>query len=80
MSYDPNLGMYDRLFHTHNEPYSSWFTTLGGMITAGNLGVESSSSAEKLLLGNLYLMRPSTTLWLTQPDVMTVTHSALFNA
>ena len=82
MSYDPaNLGMYDRLFHTHNEPYSSWFTTLGGMITAGNLGVESSSSAEKNYYWEIYHLMgdPSTTLWLTQPDVMTVTHSALFN-
>ena len=39
-----HLGMYDQLFHSHNEPYSNWFTTMGSMIYAGNMAVESSSS------------------------------------
>ncbi len=39
-----NLGMYDKLFHTHNEAYSNWFTTMGGMIFAGNMAVENSTS------------------------------------
>lgn len=41
-SYDTtHLGMYDRLFHTHGEPFSAWHTTAGSMITAGNMAVET---------------------------------------
>ncbi|MBR3412935.1 MAG: T9SS type A sorting domain-containing protein [Bacteroidales bacterium] len=35
------LGMYDRLFHTHNEPYTAWHTTAGSLNTAGNTAVET---------------------------------------
>ena len=38
------LGMYDRLFHTHNEAYTAWHTTAGSMITAGNTAVEAYGS------------------------------------
>lgn len=45
-SYDVNnLGMYDRLFHTHNEPYRNWYITMGSIIRAGNMAVESSSTS-----------------------------------
>lgn len=45
-NYDANnLGMYDKLFHSHNEAYSNWFTTMGAMIFAGNMAVEASSSS-----------------------------------
>ena len=44
-TYNPyNLGMYDRLFHTHNEPFSAWHNTAGSMITAGNTAVQSYGS------------------------------------
>ena len=35
------LGMYDRLFHTHNEAYAAWHTTAGSLSTAGNTAVET---------------------------------------
>lgn len=34
------MGMYDRLFHTHNENFSAWHNTAGAMVTAGNSAVE----------------------------------------
>lgn len=40
-----HLGMYDRLFHTHNESFDKWNTTAGSMIMAGNLAVESAGNA-----------------------------------
>ncbi|HIW86735.1 MAG TPA: T9SS type A sorting domain-containing protein [Candidatus Onthomorpha intestinigallinarum] len=44
-SYDANkLGAYDRLFHTHSEPFGSWYTTAGQMVQAGNLAVEMMNS------------------------------------
>ena len=33
------LGVYDGLFHDHDEPFADWFTTTGGMIYQGNLAV-----------------------------------------
>lgn len=44
-SYDANnLGAYDRLFHTNNEPISKWYTTQGQMVQAGDLAVMQSNS------------------------------------
>ena len=40
-----NLGMYDQLFHSHGEGYNKWYTSMGAMIHAGNMAVESSSSS-----------------------------------
>ena len=45
-NYDANnLGMYDRLYHSHNETYNKWYLTMGAMIQAGNMAVEASSSS-----------------------------------
>ena len=45
-NYDANnLGMYDKLFHSHNEAYSNWYPTMGAMIYAGNMAVEGSSTS-----------------------------------
>ncbi|MFP4620241.1 MAG: C25 family cysteine peptidase [Bacteroidales bacterium] len=41
---DSELGMYDRLFHSHGENPSEWYITQGQMIAAGNLAVEASPS------------------------------------
>ncbi len=49
-----HLGMYDKLFHTHNEAYANWFYTLGAMIYAGNMSVESSSSSRKEYYWQIY--------------------------
>jgi hypothetical protein len=40
-------GIYDRLFHTHNELQSDWFYTLGQINYAGNLSVSSGTSSRK---------------------------------
>jgi hypothetical protein len=40
-------GIYDRLFHTHNELPSDWFYTLGQVNYAGNLSVSSGTSPRK---------------------------------
>ncbi len=41
------LGAYDRLFHTHNELPSQWFTAMGQIMYAGNLAVSASTSSYK---------------------------------
>ncbi len=40
-------GFYDRLFHTHNEPASEWYFTMGQVNFAGNLAVSASTSSRK---------------------------------
>jgi hypothetical protein len=41
------LGAYDRLFHTHSESPSDWYTTMGQIVHAGNLSVSASTSSYK---------------------------------
>ena len=66
------LGAYDRLFHTHGEPFSDWYVTGGSIIQAGNLSVESSTSGSKLYYWEIYHIMgdPSILPWLSQADVM----------
>lgn len=72
-----NLGAYDRIFHTHNEAHDEWYTTTSGLIYAGNLAVEASTTD----LGNYYweiyhvFGDPAIKLYLGVPSVMTVSAS-----
>ena len=72
-----NLGMYDRLFHTHNEPYAAWHTTSGAMITAGNMAVETYGSYQQYYWEIYELFGdPSLMPWLAPANVMSVTNSS----
>ncbi|HNW67481.1 MAG TPA: C25 family cysteine peptidase [Bacteroidales bacterium] len=74
-TYDANnLGVYDKMFHTHNEAYSKWFTTQGAIIMAGNIAVEASSTSLKKYYWEIYELMgdPSVMTWLTQPSNMTI--------
>lgn len=78
MDYDAsNLGMYDRLFHTHNELIDAQYVSLGQIIAGGNFGVENSGSSRKSFYWEVYHLMgdPSLMPWLTQPETMQVTHS-----
>ncbi|MEG2070897.1 MAG: C25 family cysteine peptidase, partial [Bacteroidales bacterium] len=70
-----NLGMYDKLFHTHDEPYSSWFTSNGAIIMGGNMSVQASTSDRKLYCWEIYHLfgDPSIRTYLTIPDELPVT-------
>ena len=47
-------GVFDALFHEHNEAFADWAHTAGSMIVTGNMSVQGSASTrKKLLLGNL---------------------------
>ena len=73
LPYNPNqLGMYDMLFHTHNESIEKWHTNAGAMIYAGNSTVSSSSSSTdmKNYYWGIYNISgdPSLTPYLGLPD------------
>lgn len=72
-----NLGVYDRLFHTHGERYSAWHTTTGAMVTAGNMSVEATGSYQ-LYYWEIYenFGDPSLMPWLATPAPMTVSYSS----
>lgn len=72
-SYDAShLGAYDRWFHTHNEDFTAWYVTNGGIITAGNLSVQSSTSSRKLYCWEIYHLfgDPSIKTYIAKPSVM----------
>lgn len=68
-----NLGMYDRLFHTHNEAYSAWRTTAGSMNVAGNTAVQAYGSYS-LYYWEIYELfgDPSLMPWLSVAEDMVV--------
>ena len=68
-----HLGMYDRLFHTHNENYSAWHTTAGSINIAGNTAVEMYGSYA-LYYWEIYELfgDPSLMPWLGQASDMTL--------
>ena len=68
------LGMYDKLFHTHGEAHSVWVSTIAGIMTGGNMTVESSTSSLKLYYWEIYhcFGDPSVRAYLGVPSTMTV--------
>ena len=78
-----NLGMYDRLFHTHGEAFSAWHITTGAMMFAGNMAVQSSTAETSMknyyweiyhLMGDPsvmpYIHGQAQTMTVTAPDVI----------
>ncbi len=49
-----HIGAFDRLFHTHGEAQSNWYSTQGQMIVGGNLAVEESTSGRKKYYWEIY--------------------------
>ncbi len=69
------LGAYDRLFHTHDEAPSEWYTTMGQIIHAGNLAVSASTTNKKKLYWEIYNLvgDPSITPITGTPDTFNIT-------
>lgn len=69
-----NKGMYDCLFHTHNEAQSLWATTASQMVVTGNMAVQgsSSSAAMKQYYWEIYELMgdPSLMPWLGKANTM----------
>ena len=73
-SYDVNnLGVYDRLFHTNNEPISKWYITAGQMVQAGDLAVMQSNSTLTNYYWEIYHLMgdPSLMPYVGLPSTMT---------
>ena len=68
------LGAYDKLFHQHNENYNAWVSTISGMMTAGNMTVQATSSSLKKYYWEIYhcFGDPSVRIFLGIPETMDV--------
>ena len=64
------LGVYDAIWHEHNEPYSDWYISGGEMIFCGNLTVQASTSSLKKYYWEIYHLSgdPSLVPYNTIPD------------
>ena len=73
------LGMYDKVFHTHDEDFSVWVSTIGGIMTGGNMAVQNSSSSAKRYYWEIYhcFGDPSIRAYLGVPSAMQVEASSV---
>ncbi len=69
------LGAYDRLFHTHGEPASDWYFTMGQINYAGNMAVSASTTSRKKYYWETYnlLGDPSIIPIIGRPDSFKIT-------
>ncbi len=67
-----NMGIYDRLFHTHGEDLSDYAITAGKIVMQGNMAVNSSSSSNKQYYWEIYEIMgdPSLMPWLGKAKVL----------
>jgi len=73
-----NLGAYDRMFHDTGIPTTSWYSSNGQMIYAGNLGVEASSTSMKKYYWEVYHLMgdPSVMTYFSKPDPLTISYAS----
>lgn len=68
------LGALDRLFHTHGEPGSDWYISMGQVNYAGNLSVSSSTTSKKRYYWETYNLvgDPSLIPVIGKPDTFNI--------
>jgi len=73
---EKGLGAYDRMFHTHDEPKSESYSTMGQMVFAGNMAVQESNSGMKQYYWEIYCLMgdPSTMVYFSEPPALRVDH------
>lgn len=70
---------YDMMFHTHGQPYSSWYITQGQMVFAGNLAVETSASKKNNYYWEIYHLMgdPSLMPYWGEPAVTAASYNSV---
>jgi hypothetical protein len=76
---ETTLGMYDRAFHTHNEPWADWYTMADQHVYAGNLAVTLGAPGSATYYWEIYCLMgdPSLQVYYSEPSPMTVSHLPL---
>ena len=76
---ETTLGMYDRAFHTHGEPWEDWYATASQHIYAGNLAVTLGVPNSSTYYWEAYCLMgdPSLMVYYSQPQAMNVSYIPL---
>ncbi len=76
---ETTLGMYDRAFHDHGEPFEDWYVSQDEMVFAGNLAVSEGSPGSANYYWDVYniLGDPSLMIYFSEPPVISVTYPEL---
>ncbi|MEG1909860.1 MAG: C25 family cysteine peptidase [Bacteroidales bacterium] len=71
-----DLGVYDKLFHTHGEDVNQWIHTASEMVTQGNLTVMAAASVLEDYYWEIYHVfgDPSYRIQVRNPDSLKVEH------
>lgn len=74
-----SLGAFDKMMHTHNEPFSQWYVSQGQMVNAGNLAVTQGSPSNYDYYWEIYHLMgdPSLMPYFKIPSVMNATYMPL---
>lgn len=71
-------GFFDGIFHSNNEPYNQWSTSLAQIITKGNLAVTQSGSRVKYYWEVYHCFGdPSLVHYTHKPTAMNPTHNSM---
>jgi len=73
-----DYGMFDALFHDHNEAFQDWAHTAGSMVVTGNMAVQGSNSSRKNYYWEIYSIMgdPSLMPYIGVPEVQPAEHLA----
>ncbi len=70
-----NLGFFDRLFHSNNEPQLEWYTTNAQIMMGGNLAVTQAGGSDDYYCEIYHLMGdPSLMTYFGEPNPLIVQH------
>ncbi|PID28669.1 MAG: Gingipain R [Candidatus Cloacimonadota bacterium] len=69
------IGVYDGIFHSHNEPYENWYFTAASIIMCGNLAVVEAGSEAVNYYWEIYSLMgdPSLMVFMGQPEENNIT-------
>ncbi|PIE88374.1 MAG: hypothetical protein CSA04_02235 [Bacteroidetes bacterium] len=76
---ETTLGVYDCLFHEHDEAWADWCFTSGQIIFAGNRAVSESGSVRETYYWEIYSIMgdPSLAMYITVPEPITASYNGL---
>lgn len=76
---ETTLGLYDRAFHDHGEPFLDWYVTQDEMIFAGNLAVTEGSPGSAEYYWDVYNISgdPSLMIYFSNPPEISVSYEPL---
>ncbi|MCD4744893.1 MAG: T9SS type A sorting domain-containing protein, partial [Bacteroidales bacterium] len=75
---ETTLGVYDRTFHDHGEPFEDWYITQDQIIFAGNLAVTEGKPNSAEYYWEIYCLMgdPSLMVYFSEPSELTASYAS----